>query len=335
MEVTDNRRQITVGIFIFIGLAVFILGVFTLGSQKKTFTKSFSVNVVFDDIQGLKNGANIWFSGVKVGTVKKIEFYGTSQVKLLLNIEQDAQQYIHKDATASLSSDGLIGNKIVVITGGSVKAPFIEDGDVIHVSTALSTDEMMKTFQVTNKNLVAITTDFKSLSANLVAGKGAAGALLADEELANRFRAIVANLQNTTQATTRMAADLNRFSSTLNNKNGLANKLFTDTVVFAQLKTSSGELQKVSKSAAALTDNLKEATANVNRKLQGTDSPAGVLLNDQATAEQIKKTMVNLEASTATLNEDLKALQSNFLFRGYFKKKAKAEAKAAEEAAKQ
>ena len=319
MQVTDNRRKITVGIFIFIGLVIFVLGIFTLGSQKKAFIKSFSINVVFEDIQGLKAGDNVWFSGVKIGTIKKIKFYGTSQVQVFMNIEEQAQKYIHKDASASISSDGLIGNKIIVIDGGTPKFPFIEDGDRIQVNTTLSTDEIMKTLQVNNKNLVDITTDFRTLSANLVAGKGTAGALLSDEEMARDFRNIVSNLQNTTVAANKMAAELNAFSPTLNTKEGLANKMLTDTVIFARLRSSVNEFQEAAKSASALTENLNNAAGRLNQ----TDNAAGLLLNDEQTAEQLRRIMQNLEGSSQKLDENLKALQSNFLFRGYFKKKAK------------
>ncbi len=319
MQVTDNRRKITVGIFIFIGLVIFVLGIFTLGSQKKAFIKSFSINVVFEDIQGLKAGDNVWFSGVKIGTIKKIKFYGTSQVQVFMNIEEQAQKYIHKDASASISSDGLIGNKIIVIDGGTPKFPFIEDGDRIQVNTTLSTDEIMKTLQVNNKNLVDITTDFRTLSANLVAGKGTAGALLSDEEMARDFRNIVSNLQNTTVAANKMAAELNAFSRTLNTKEGLANKMLTDTVIFARLRSSVNEFQEAAKSASALTENLNNAAGRLNQ----TDNAAGLLLNDEQTAEQLRRIMQNLEGSSQKLDENLKALQSNFLFRGYFKKKAK------------
>jgi phospholipid/cholesterol/gamma-HCH transport system substrate-binding protein len=323
MQAKDNRRHITVGVFIFLGLVIFVLGIFTLGSQRKTFIKSITVDVVFNDVNGLKEGGNIWFSGVKIGTIKKIQFYGSSQVQVIMNIEEEAQKYIHKDAKASLSSDGLIGNKIIVITSGSLKAPIIQTGDRIGEAATLSTDDIMKTFQVNNKNLVDITTDFKTLAANIVAGKGTAGALLADEQLANNFKMIVQNLKKTTEATNKMAIDLNTFSQTLNTKDGLANKMLTDTVIFARLKFSADELQKTAKSASALTDNLTTASAKLNKS----DNAAGLLINDQATADQVKQIMKNLEVSTGTLDEDLKALQSNFLFRGYFRKKAKEDAK--------
>ena len=316
---TDNRKKITVGIFIAIGILIFLLGIFTLGSQKKTFVKSFTLSVIFNDIQGLKKGNNVWFSGVKIGTIKKIEFFGTSQVKVYLSIEEDVHKYIHKDAGASISADGLIGNKIVVLTGGNPKFPFVEDGDVLKVNTALSTDDIMKTLQVNNKNLVDITSDFRVLSKNLIDGKGAAGALLSDQELAMNFKSMVANLNQTAVATARASQDLSRFGKTLNTKNGLMDKMLTDTTVFQKLKQSAATLQKSVESASSLAANLDAASA----KLKTTDNAAGLLLNDQKTAEQVKTIMLNLEKSSKKLDEDLEALQSNFLLRGFFKKRAK------------
>lgn len=323
MALTDNRRKITVGIFIAIGILIFILGIFTLGSQKKTFVKSFTLNVIFNDIQGLKKGNNVWFSGVKIGTIKKIEFFGTSQVKIYLSIEEDAHQYIHKDAGASISADGLIGNKIVVITGGNPKLPTVEDGDRLKVDAATSTDDMMKTLQVNNKNLLEITTDFKLLAKNLVDGKGAAGALLSDQQIATDFKAMVANLNKTALATNQTADDLSRFAGTLNTKNGLMDKLLTDTAVFAKFQRSALSLQHSAQSAQELAANLNTASA----KLKTTDNAAGLLLNDQNTALQVKSIMTNLETSSKKLDENLEALQSNFLFRGFFKKRAKEQAK--------
>lgn len=316
---TDNRKKITVGIFIAIGILIFLLGIFTLGSQKKTFVKSFTLSVVFNDIQGLKKGNNVWFSGVKIGTIKRIEFFGSSQVRVYLSIEEDVHKYIHKDAGASISADGLIGNKIVVLTGGNPKFPFIEDGDRLKVNTALSTDDIMKTLQVNNKNLVDITSDFRVLSKNLIDGKGAAGALLSDQELAQNFKSMVANLNNTSLATAQASQDLSRFGKTLNTKNGLMDKMLTDTAVFHKLQQSASTLQKSVESASSLAANLDAASA----KLKTTDNAAGLLLNDQKTAEQVKTIMLNLEKSSKKLDEDLEALQSNFLLRGFFKKRAK------------
>lgn len=325
MAATETKRNVLVGVFIFIGLLIFIVGIFTLGGQQKSFVKSIRVNAVFSDIGGLKPGNNVWFSGVKIGTVKTIKFYGNSQVEVSMRIEQSAQGYIRKDASAKLSSDGLIGNKLIVIFGGNPKTAEIEDGDILQVQKDLSTDDIMKTLQENNENLIGITSNFKKLSSDMVKGKGTAGALLADSTLANSFRAIVTNLQKTTRTSAALAGQLGVFTAKLNTKGGLADKLMTDTSVFNKLSATADQLKQTSAKATVITDNLSKAS----NKLNSTDNAMGLLLNDAKTAEQVKSTMGNLQESSVKLNDDLEAVQHNFLLRGFFKKREKAAAAAA------
>jgi len=115
MRSTGNRRAIVVGIFIVIGLAIFIWAVLTLGSQKNTFERSIGVKTFFQNVNGLQKGNNIWFSGVKVGTIEDVFIIGTGKVEVDMNINEKSVPYIHKNAKAKLSTDGLIGNKIIEI----------------------------------------------------------------------------------------------------------------------------------------------------------------------------------------------------------------------------
>lgn len=324
MEKDENKRAIIVGVFIFMGLAILLLGIFTLGGQQKTFVKNIHLSAIFNDVEGLKKGNNVWFSGVKVGTISSIRFTGAAEVKVDMDIDQSVQAYIHHNAGAKLSSDGLIGNKIIVIEPGSPSAPMIQDGDVLQVQKSLSTDDIMKTLQKNNENLLVITTDFKKLSHDITEGKGLVGALMADSTLAVRFKSIVGNLQNTTASTAKMANQLNTFSDKMNTKGGLADKLLTDTSVFRQLQLSIAQLKQAAANASSLTDNLTRAS----NKLNTTDNVLGVLLNDPKQAEQMKSTLNYLNQSTIKLNDDLEAAQHNFLLKGFFKKKAKAEAEA-------
>ena len=66
MQTNKNTRAVIVGVFIFLGLAVFVVTVLTIGGQRKTFAKSITITAMFDDINGLQKGNNIWFSGVKI-----------------------------------------------------------------------------------------------------------------------------------------------------------------------------------------------------------------------------------------------------------------------------
>lgn len=303
-----------------LGVAVFVIGILTLGGQNKSFVKSINISAVFTDVAGLKKGNNVWFSGVKIGTIKNVRFTGTSQVDVDMAIEASTQQYIHRNALAHISSDGLIGNKIIVIDGGSPQAPIVQNGDILQAAKLLSTDDIMATLQKNNENLLAITTDFKALGHQILAGKGTVGALLADSTMAMQLRAAMRNLQTTTATASKMAVALNTFSNKMNTKGGLADKMLTDTVAYARLLQSMDKLKEAANNATILTNNLNTAS----NKLNSTDNILGVLLNDPAGAKKVQATIDKLQQSSVKLNDDLEAVQSNFLLRGFFKKREKA-----------
>jgi phospholipid/cholesterol/gamma-HCH transport system substrate-binding protein len=87
MDAAENRKAIIVGIFLALGLIVFILGIFTLGGQQKSFVKSIKISSVFSDVAGLKKGNNVWFSGVKVGTISDVKVhYRPAQVQVFMKL---------------------------------------------------------------------------------------------------------------------------------------------------------------------------------------------------------------------------------------------------------
>jgi len=332
MKSTNNRRAVIVGIFILIGLAIFIVTILTLGSQKKTFEKSITVKSFFDDVNGLQKGNNIWFSGVKVGTIKKVTLTGKGQVEVDMNIESHSRQFIRKDAKAKISTDGLIGNKIIEIYGGTLNAEEIEDGDLLGNTKLLSTDAMMNTLSKNNDNLLAITNDFKAISNRLVEGKGSVGKLLSDETMANQINATTLALKRTSLNLQKLSENVSAYTSKLNDKGTLANDLITDTVIFSRLRSTVSSLQEVASGSKEILDSLKIAgnslnnsLNNLNNGLNNKNAPLGMLLTDEKSATNIKVILSNLQSSSKKLDQDLEAIQHNFLLRGFFKKKARNE----------
>jgi phospholipid/cholesterol/gamma-HCH transport system substrate-binding protein len=323
MRSTKNTRAFSVGIFIFIALVIFITGVLALGGQQKTFASVVDAKAVFNDVNGLQAGNNIWFSGVKVGTIKKLKLTPSGQVEVSLGIDESAKQYIHKDVKAKVGTDGLIGNRIVVLYGGSQQAPVINDGDVVVTEGQLNMEDMMNTLQANNKNLLSITADFKTISGRMANGQGTIGKLLKDEALANDLEATLATLKRTMTQTETVSHNIANYTAKLQQKGSLSNDLVTDTVIFSKLRSSAAQIENLSKSATDIVNSLKQTTNNVNAGLTNTSTPAGVLLNDAQTAESLKAVIKNLQTSTQKLDENMEAMQHNFLFRGYFKKKEK------------
>src|SRR4051812_25970013 len=249
MKSTKNTRAFVIGIFIFIGIAIFIVTILTLGGQQKTFQKSIIVKAVFDDINGLQKGNNIWFSGVKIGTVKKISFYGNAQVAVDMNIDENSKQYIRKNAKARISSDGLIGNKIIVIYSGTAKSPQVENGDVLGVEKATNPDEMMITLQANNRNLLDITNDFKVISKNITEGKGTVGKLLTDESLMTQMQTTMLLLRKASMNAQNVTLSVAEYAAKLRRKGTLADDLVNDTTVFSKLRATSNQIEEVSRKA--------------------------------------------------------------------------------------
>lgn len=80
--------------------------------------------------------------------------------------------------------------------------------------------------------------------------------------------------------------------------------------------------------AALMSEDLSEIMNKINNG-QGT---LGRLINDEKIAKNLDATMTNLKTSSKKLDENMEAAKSNFLLKGYFKKKEKAAQKKKEEA---
>jgi phospholipid/cholesterol/gamma-HCH transport system substrate-binding protein len=233
-----------------------------------------------------------------------------------MKVDDKAVPFIHKDAFVKLGTDGLIGNKILIIYGGSPLTPQIDEGDTLDVEKTFTSEDMINTLQENNKNLLAITGDFKLISSKLASGEGTIGKLINDDALYNQLDAASLSLQKASARAEQLIGSLATFSEGLNKKGTLANELTTDTLVFNSLKTTVFQLQQIADTAGVFINNLKEAGSNTGTSL-------GVLLNDEESGSRLKQIIINLESGSKKLDEDLEAAQHNFLLKGYFKDQEK------------
>jgi len=313
MKNSPNKKAVIVGVFVLIGLIFLVLGILVIGNLNETFKRKIEIVTLFDDVSGLQVGNNIWFSGVKVGSISNLQFYNVSKVKVEMKVEVKSVPFIHKDAFVKLGTDGLIGNKILIIYGGTPETPQIHSGDTLRVEKTFTSEDMINTLQENNKNLLAITTDFKVISSKIASGEGTIGKLLNDEAVYTHLDAATLSLQNAALQAQKLIGSLNTFSAGLNKKGTLANELTTDTVVFNSLKASVQHLQQIADTASLFINNLKEASSNPQTSV-------GVLLHDEEAGARLKQTILNLGTSSEKLDQDLEAAQHSFLLRGFFKK---------------
>lgn len=321
MSQTDYKRSVIVGAFITIGLIIIIGGIFLIGTKEQLFGKQVSVKVIFDDVGGLQKGNNVWLSGVKIGTVKNVSIIGHGKVQATLNIQRAAASFIFKNTKAKIGSDGFIGNRIIVLYGGLENSGMITNGEILAGEQAVSSDQMLLTLQASNKNMLQITEELKQIIHGISKGTGTLGVLIKDDAIVKQLQTAITNTKDASVKTNEALNDVRRFTQKLNSSGGLADKLITDTIIFSTIVDVVSQIRETSLSASRLVENLELASKNLSNK----NAPAGMLLENEQVALDIKEMISNLKVSSKKLDEDLEAVQHSIFLRKYFKKKSKQE----------
>ena len=191
----DAGSTIKLGAFISLGVAVLILGIYFIGERQQIFRRTFRVSGVFKDVAGLQEGNNVRFSGINVGTVDKIGIVSDSSVRVEILIGERTRRFIKKDAVASIGSEGLMGNKVLIINPGTGGQKEIEDNDSVGTVQPINLDDLFTSLKTTIDNTNDITSDLASITGNIQAGKGTIGRLLMNQSDAQRFDSILVNLK--------------------------------------------------------------------------------------------------------------------------------------------
>jgi phospholipid/cholesterol/gamma-HCH transport system substrate-binding protein len=325
MEEDETRQRVKLGIFVVSGVVIFLVATIFLGSASNLFSKTFAVSAVFKNVEGLKEGDKVWLSGVQIGTIKKVRIVVVGEVVVTMSLKEMQNEFIRSNATASIGSDGLIGNRIVVIQpGNSFQA--IHDGDTINAVSPADTQELINIAKEIGENTRTITLDLKAISGKINKGQGIIGELINDGEFSQELRLTVQNLKTTSQNTTKASSELSQLVHNIQHGKGLLPAIISDT----SLKTTFQQTMVNVKTVSTTAGKMSLSMDSVITKMNNGDNAVGVILADTAFAHKLQRSMGNAESATLKLDENMEALKHSFLTRGYFKKKAKQDKKTLE-----
>jgi phospholipid/cholesterol/gamma-HCH transport system substrate-binding protein len=180
-----------------VGALVIAIGaIYYIGQQKNKFGSVIHVYSLFKSVSGLKNGSNVRLGGIDVGTVDAISLVTDTTVQIDMIIKKKVQKFIKKDARASISSEGLMGDKVVTITAGTPSQPVVQNGDSLRSITPIETDAIMASLKTSADNAAIITGNLADISSRIKSGKGALGKLLHDTTLSSNISTTVRNLKS-------------------------------------------------------------------------------------------------------------------------------------------
>lgn len=244
------------GMFVLIALVLFVFTIYFVGKQKNIFGSVFHLKATFKSVSGLKEGNNIRFSGINVGTVNDIELITDTSVMVDLVIKKEFQKFIKTDARASIGSDGLMGDKVLTISsinesGTSTGRP-VKNNDLIGSKNAIEMEDIMNSLKATVDNAGIITTQFAAFSYKMNNGNGTLSRLISDQELGNSLKNTLTNLQTS-------SSEFARFTTKMNNGKGALSKLVSDEQFGKTLDSTMSNLQGATK---GLNENMEAAKNN-------------------------------------------------------------------------
>jgi phospholipid/cholesterol/gamma-HCH transport system substrate-binding protein len=191
----DSGKKAGVGIFVSLGLVLLIAGIYFIGKKQQLFNHTFRISGIFKDISGLQVGNNVRFSGINVGVIENIQIIADTAVRVDFIIDEKARKFIKKDAKAIIGSDGLMGNKIMIIMPGTNGKKEIEGNDFIATAVPISMDDILLKLKITSDNAASITQDLSVIMGNIRSGKGTIGKLFMDTVFAQNLDQTVVNIK--------------------------------------------------------------------------------------------------------------------------------------------
>jgi phospholipid/cholesterol/gamma-HCH transport system substrate-binding protein len=291
-------KKLIIAVFIVVGLVLFLVAIFVIGSKQNMFTSTMKVNSAFETVSGLLEGSTVRFNGISVGTVDKINIISGNKVVVEMTIISSVRKFIKRDSQVKIISEGLIGNKIVDITPGGQDVPSVDEGGWLVSIKPVEAEDIMKSLKETGDNASIVTKDLTSIVAKVKGGDGTLGQLINNNSLYNG-----------------VDSTLKGFAIS----SGLVNNVLRN--VANSVNVISTEVVPMTQKIRAITQDIAE----ISSKMNSSESVVGTLLTDTNFANNLKSLMRNADQTTANLeqgsfsfSQNMEALKHNFLFKGYF-----------------
>jgi len=199
MNTHTRKFKVRLGLFVAGGITLFVFTIFIIGKQKNLFNPVFKLTSAFFNVSGLQVGNNIRFSGINVGTVDNITIINDSTVKVDMLIRKEVKQFIKSDCGVAIGSEGLIGDRLLIITQGSTDAPLAKEGQQLTSTEPIETDAIMASLQVTAWNAEIITKQLAEIMVKVNSGQGTLGKLIADTTIAENIDKTILNLRKSSK----------------------------------------------------------------------------------------------------------------------------------------
>jgi phospholipid/cholesterol/gamma-HCH transport system substrate-binding protein len=320
-----KNQNVLIGIFVTVAIALFGACLFLIGDQHKAFNRHVIFYTDFQNVDGLPKGAQVRVDGMDAGQLVNIQIPARppEKFRLKMDVEDRLRGLIREDSVVTVETEGLVGDKFLLIRSGTVRAPEAPPESTLLSKEPFDIGKMLEQAQglmnQAGATITALQGTMKDVSGRLDTtldtatgtlrnvdgvvldvrnGKGTAGLLLEDKATATDVKQSLANVRQTTE--------------TLNNSSTRIDNLLADV----QSRQLVPKMDDTLTSAKAATQNLDLTTQQINTTLKS--AFAEDQYGEDAGAN-LQQSLTNLNQASGNLTEDTEALKHEFFFKGFFK----------------
>ncbi len=300
--------ELRVGVFVFVALVLIALGIFYVTGTAGFWVPKYTVKTYLPETEDLANGAPVSLDGVNIGNVQSIHLTPhpaskQQNVTVLMRIKKQFQDEVRTDSTASLVTEGLLGNRYVEITRG-VTGDVIPPGGVVPGAEVPEMAQVVQRGYDVAENLRILTATVNGMLAKVNRGQGTIGKFLNDPSLYNHLDASAAKFQDMATSIQEGKGSAGKLIAS----DELYNKI-DDTVTKADgmmtaVQQQKGTLGKLIYDPTMAND-IKGVARNANEVLAGVQQGKGSLgkfVKDDAVYNNLRDASANIRDATHKLN---------------------------------
>lgn len=141
----SSVTDLIVGIFLILGFVALGWLALQLGEVPwLADSRSYILYGEFNNISGVKAGADIQISGVKVGMVKDLSLNDQSFAVVAMQLNREVK--VPVDSIASVKSQGIIGDKFIQISLGGDELVFKDGETITDTESAVDLESIISKF---------------------------------------------------------------------------------------------------------------------------------------------------------------------------------------------
>ncbi|MCF3107672.1 MlaD family protein [Niabella sp. CC-SYL272] len=315
---SDNIR---LGAFVLSGLLVLVLLLYMIGRNEHLFGATYVLKARFYNAQGLMKGNNVRFSGIQVGTVRRITIEANTQIEVVMSVDKKMRQVIRKDAVVSIGTDGLVGDKVVDITPVTLSATLALDGDTLRTRASANLATMLDTLDHSNKDISVVASELKIAAQRM--NRSTIWSLLEDPTIPDGVKATLSNIRQASSRVSVIAGRLDQIVKDVQKGQGAAGMILNDSLLAGNIRLAGNKIRSASETADSLMKGLKNIADGVQDGVTKKNGTVHTLLYDTAIVQKLNSSLDNIQKGTDGFNQNMEALKHNFLLRGYFRKQEK------------